>query len=118
MRIPEAAASIRPEARALGELVPPRVHGDYEIFFATTEGIKLPSGGQETSGYVLDATGHVYWFYLGWDPERAAPALTEWEQVPPEKDWARTREYREARRKLGLPTPERAETDSAPTARV
>ena len=87
--------------RALEEHLAP---GSYATFFVTGEGRELPGGGEDASGYVIDTTGRVFSFWLGWDPRQRRAALTEWEQVEPEADWAAEPEYRRAREKLGLPT--------------
>lgn len=73
----------------------------------TGEGDFLPistpdSPVEETSGYVVDKEGRVFSFWFGWDPNRQAPALVEWEPVEPEPDWTEEREYRDALHKLGL----------------
>jgi hypothetical protein len=45
----------------------------------------------------------VHSFWLAWDAVQRRPALTAWEEVEPEASWETVREYRDARRRLGLP---------------
>src|SRR5207253_10249031 len=76
--------------------------GDYALFFVTREGISWPLAGaspkkfEETSGYIVDRRGHVFTFWLGWDPDRSAPKMTEWEEVAPEPTWVDEPEYLDA----------------------
>ncbi len=81
--------------------------GEYAYFFTTGEGIFLPISEpgdevEESSGYVLDREGNVYFFWFGWDPDRQAPALSEWERQEPEPFWDEEDEYRRAREQLNL----------------
>jgi hypothetical protein len=86
----------------LDRLVRERVEGDYAYFFVTGEGELMADGVEEASGCVIDRQGRVFSFWLGWDSERQAAALTEWEEVKPEAHWSRSREYRRARAAVGL----------------
>ncbi len=79
----------------------------YALFFVTGEGRYLPvqirgTRLEELSGYVLDDRDEVFRFWLGWDPQRAQPALIVWERVTPDPDWMEDAEYREARAEVGL----------------
>lgn len=64
-----------------------REHGldQYGTFFVSGEGKLLPDGSENGSGYVIDAGGRVFWFWLDWDLDRQALALTQWEQVSGEE---------------------------------
>jgi hypothetical protein len=82
--------------------------GAYALCFTNRDGLALPNSKpgddvEATSGYVLDRAGRVFFFQLGWSTAAQAPALTAWEQVPPEPDWADDPEYRHARERVGLP---------------
>jgi len=81
----------------------------YELFFVTGEGRYLPAPGwedvEETSGFVLFESGRVFFFWLGWDPAREGPGLTEWEEETPEDHWKEAPEYQKACAKLGLSLP-------------
>ena len=87
----------------LGRLLDETGLGRYAVFFEIDTDT-LPDGSPEITGYVLDARGQAYWFVLGWDAARAAPALTTWRPVTTEPGWWRADEYLAARRELGLPT--------------
>ncbi|HEY7064204.1 MAG TPA: hypothetical protein VII06_22175 [Chloroflexota bacterium] len=81
--------------------------GEYAYFFGTGEGTFLPISEpgdevEESSGYVLDRQGTVYFFWFGWDEATGTPALLEWEQQEPDPTWAEDDEYRRARERLGL----------------
>ncbi len=81
--------------------------GDYAYFFVGGEGRFLPISEpgdevEESSGYVLDPGGRVYFFWFGWDPVRQAPALLEWERHEPNPSWEQEPEYRLARERLHL----------------
>ena len=71
-------------------------------FLVTGEGTFLPDGVEESSGYVLDATGRVFRFWLAWDAERQAPALSVWRPVESSSRWEKHPEYVRARETLGL----------------
>ena len=82
--------------------------GTYAFFFTTGEGTALPISRpgddvEERSGFVLDKQRRVFFFWFGWDPQTQAAALTTWEQVEPEADWADDPEYQGARKRVGLP---------------
>jgi hypothetical protein len=74
--------------------------GPFATFFVTDEGIEMPGGLEEVSGYALDRSGTVYSFWVGWDDRRGRPAFTEWEEVRPEPHWEQSSEYQKARRSL------------------
>ncbi len=81
--------------------------GEYAYFFLGGEGTFLPISEpgdevEESSGYVLDRAGNIYFLWFGWDPIRQAPALLEWERHEPEPFWEQEEEYRQARRSLHL----------------
>lgn len=72
------------------------------VFFATGEGHTMPNGEEEASGYIIDPTGHIHSYWIGWDPDRRAPRFTEWEENPPEAHWQNSPEYRAARQAAGI----------------
>jgi hypothetical protein len=81
--------------------------GEYAYFFGTGEGAFLPTSVpgdevEESSGYVLDRGGNVYFFWFGWDEAAGAPALVEWERQEPEDWWIEVDEYRRALEHVGL----------------
>ena len=96
-----------PGPSSLDTLLGQRLGGRYARFFDTSEGIAMPNGEEEQSGLVLDESGRVFSYWLGWDSTLGAPALTVWEQVEPEPTWLEHDEYREARQALGLPVAQR-----------
>jgi hypothetical protein len=108
------AQPVRPRARQhqiLHQLIQEHglAEGEYALFFVTGEGQYLPISTpgdevEETSGYVFDLLGRVFSFWLGWDAQAKAPALTEWELVEPETHWRRSAEFRRARERVGLST--------------
>src|SRR5262245_55719871 len=79
-----------------------RLGDSFAVFFETGEGIELPDGSEALSGYVIDAAGRVYWFWLGWDAARHSATLTEWQPAAPRDEWLRSAEYRRARELVGL----------------
>jgi len=76
----------------------------FAFFLLTGEGIPLPDGLEELSGYVLDARGRVFSFWLSWDEAHGRPTLSEWEEETPEPHWHENAEYRRARKIVGLRT--------------
>ncbi len=81
--------------------------GSYALFFVTGEGKYLPSSTpwadiEETSGHVLDRSGRVFAFWLGWDARREGPGLVDWQEVPAEPGWSKAPEYQRARQAVGL----------------
>ena len=81
--------------------------GEYTYFFVSGEGRFLPISEpgdevEESSGYVLDRAGRVFFFWFGWDPGRDEPALRRWRQVQPRPEWEHDPEYRRARERLHL----------------
>ena len=85
----------------LEQLVAAQGVGAFAPFLVTGEGTILPNGDEETSGYVLDATGRVFRFWLAWDGELGAPALTVWRRVEEPGRWREHPEYRRAQDLLG-----------------
>lgn len=82
--------------------------GDYALFGVTGEGTLLPTSRpgeeiEEASGLLIDRSGRVFAFWLGWDAHQGEPTLVDWEEVPPEPHWRTDPEYQEARQQLGLP---------------
>ena len=81
-----------------------RAHGlkRFALFFVTGEGIEMPDGLEESSGFVLDASGRVYFFYLSWDTSHEKPVFTDWNEVKTEAHWVGVAEYQRAREAVGL----------------
>ncbi len=97
------------QGRLLEELLKERgfAPGDYALFLTTDEGRYLPSSTsedevEEISGYLVDRSGNHYLFWLGWDPEKQAPALTHWDAVEPQPHWRQSGEYLSALEDVGL----------------
>lgn len=73
------------------------------LFLTQREGLDLPGGLEAISGFVLDASGAVHGFWLGWDPARRDYVLAPFYPVDaPATQFAADAEYRQARRILGL----------------
>ena len=86
----------------LEQLVQARDVGRHAYFFTSGEGIEMPNGVEEESGYLLDEHGRVFSFWLGWDTDRNEPVLETWERVEIEPRWHNEAEYQRARLALGL----------------
>jgi hypothetical protein len=99
-----------PERRLLDRLVRARLPDPYDVyayFWVTGEGKYLPAliDGQRVeihSGYLIDADGRIYRFWLGWDAEEGQPTFARWGAADPQADWATDSEYQAARRQVGL----------------
>ena len=108
MAAPDLVTARTSEMRLLEETIAERgIHpGDYALFFTTGEGEYLPMDGpdpvEETSGYLVDRSGRVFAWWLGWDPARRRPTLVDWEQVEPGPDWSKAPEYLAACRRVGV----------------
>ena len=76
--------------------------GQYALFFVSGEGGSDDPDTEDASGFLIDRAGAVYYFWLAWNGPDGRPAITEWEQVDPEPSWEHEREYRDARRRVGL----------------
>ncbi len=83
-------------------LVQTKLPGRHAFFFTSVEGLFMPDGTEEVSGYVIDEQGCVFSFWMDWDARRGAPALGTWKKVEPQPHWVRSREYRQAREAVGL----------------
>jgi hypothetical protein len=94
-----------PEAALLTRLLRGRVQGKHALFFTSDEGIELPDGTEQMTGYAIDEQGDIHAFTLGWDAAQGAPALTRWRRSEPERFWDGVEEYRAARRRVGLSAP-------------
>ncbi len=84
-----------------GHLAP----GEYAYFFVTGEGRYLPpphEQEEESSGYVVDRHGRVFFWWLGWDPTSSTPRLTTWRATAAEPRWLESTEYQRARGRVGL----------------
>ena len=86
----------------LEQLVHARGVGRHAFFFVSGEGITMPNGVEEESGYVIDEQGRIFSFWLGWDAELGRTVFETWEQVQAEPHWCQEPEYRRARGVVGL----------------
>ena len=105
MQLDRDATEERAELALLDELIQPRIQPAtrYTFFFTSGEGRYLPGTRiEESSGYVLDQLGRVYFYWLGWDAEVGAPALIRWRTEVPSASWQDDAEYGRARARLGL----------------
>ena len=83
-------------------LIGAKVPGRFATFGGSSEGLLMPDGTEEVSGFVVDEHGRVFFYWMDWDRRKKAPALGTWKQVEPEPHWAESREYQKARKALGL----------------
>jgi hypothetical protein len=90
------------EPDALDVLLRARGLRQYGVFLTSGEGKLLPDGSESESGYVVDASGAVYFYWLDWDPASSAPVLKVWERVESKAEWATQHEYHLARQRAGL----------------
>jgi hypothetical protein len=74
----------------------------YGLFAVTSEGITMPEGSETASGFVLDATGQTYAFWLEWDDDKHRPAFSRFQPVRLETNWESDPEYQDARKAAGL----------------
>jgi hypothetical protein len=102
MAIRDNAKTEAEQRDVLRHLIREQGIGQYALFFVSGEGDETPDGVEEASGYLVDETGRVYSFWLGWDPRHGRTALTEWERVDPDPDWIEEPEYRRALQTVGL----------------
>ena len=84
--------------------------GEYALFLTTGEGKFLPISTpddevEEISGYILDKTGQIAWFWFGWDAEREEPAVKILQYVKPQPYWVEDPEYLNAVISLGISKP-------------
>jgi hypothetical protein len=73
----------------------------YAIWFATGDGTFMPNEEEETSGYVVNEDGRVFFFRTSWDEATRAETLTL-QEVEPRADWMEDRDYRQARDLAGV----------------
>src|SRR2546430_2317201 len=86
----------------LEQLVRAQNVGRHAYFFASGEGIEMPNGAAEESGYVIDEQARIFSFWLGWDANRGEPILETWARVEVEPHWRDGPEYRRALAALNL----------------
>jgi hypothetical protein len=92
------------ERRVIGRLLAARGIGRHTLFLTQREGLDLPTDLEAVSGFALDDRGKVHGFWLAWDPDQDAPTLAPFYPVAnPEDAFADVAEYRQAKRRLGLP---------------
>ena len=96
--------AVTPERRAIDRLLRERGIGRHALFLTQREGTTLPGGLEAVSGFVLDHLGGVHGFWLAWDDDRQALALSPFYPVEEaEAAFLEDAEYQAARRALGLP---------------
>ena len=91
-------------AADLHRLVEKKAAGRYGSFQASGGGSRLPDGSGNSSGYVLDETGAVHYFVLGWDDKRHRLKLTDRDPVEDPEEatgWEGDPEYLDARKAAG-----------------
>lgn len=91
-----------PSTATLSTLIQEKGLRRYGVFFTTGEGATMPNGEEESTGFVIDDAGRVFFYAIGWDQEHQAPTLTEWVNVPLEPHWRDAPEYLKARQAAGL----------------
>jgi len=90
------------ETDVLERLIRGQNVGRHAFFFVSGEGITMPNGVEEESGYVIDEQARIFSFWLGWDEVRGEPVLETWERVEAEPHWLDEPEYRRALKSLKL----------------
>ena len=75
----------------------------YAVFFGSSEGHRIPGTQvEEVSGCLVDETGRLFDFWLGWDPVAQTPTLTRWRETTADPAWADEPEYQDALAAVGL----------------
>jgi hypothetical protein len=74
----------------------------YGLFFVTGEGITMPNGLEESSGYVVANDGRTFRYWFGWDTIRHSSAFTTWRRIEPRPQWTDEEEYQHALRDAGI----------------
>jgi hypothetical protein len=102
----KAPPELTPEQQRLRDrllrLIEAKIPERFATFGGSSEGLLMPDGTEEVSGFVIDEQGRVFFFWMDWDRRMKAPALGTWKQVDPEPHWAESREYQRARAAVGL----------------
>ena len=108
MLLTRSTTENRADRELLHDLIAPRLAPveDYATFFEASSWRRLPGlDAHEASGFVLDTTGRIFYYRLGWDPEAGRPALLKWEPSVESPHWRKSAEYDEARALVGLDGP-------------
>jgi hypothetical protein len=100
--LPELTPEQQRERDCLLRLIAAKLQGRFATFGGSSEGLFMPDGTEEASGFVVDEHGRVYFFWMDWDGRMKAPALGTWQEIDPEPRWADSREYQRARKAVGL----------------
>jgi hypothetical protein len=74
----------------------------YGLFLVSGEGRRLPGGVEATSGYVVNETGKVYFFWMDWETATNRISLTHWQEAAPDPSWLEEPEYRRALEAVGI----------------
>jgi hypothetical protein len=90
------------QADVLQQLLRERGIDRYGLFLVSGEGKTLPDGTESTSGFVVDQTARVHFFWLDWDGNYNRPTFKHFESVTPESDWLEDPEYRSALEAAGV----------------
>ena len=80
----------------LGRLFAARGIDRFGVYLLTSERAVTPSGFEELSGYVIDPSGTVRFFWTGWDGAHAIDTLTTWEVVEVQPRWLEDEEFLDA----------------------
>lgn len=94
--------SLDRDSDVLGALLRGRGLRRYGVFLASGEGKMLPDGSESESGYVIDESGSVHFYWLDWEAQSGGPFLKVWEKVSPSPNWSGQPEYHAAREAAGL----------------
>ena len=83
----------------------------FGVFDGSGEGLPMPGGLEEFSGYLIDDRGRHFAFWVAWDETRGDYCLSEWESAPFDPEWLADDEYRRARADAGREPGGRSEAD-------
>lgn len=96
------SSDTQPSRGSLRSLIADKGLKRYGVFFSTDEGVDMPNGEEESTGYVIDAHGIAYFYAIGWSLEQSSPAFLVWQKTRIEPRWVESSEYRRARKAAGL----------------
>jgi hypothetical protein len=104
VRINGPAATAARGADILGDLL--RTHGvtRHGLFRVTVEPRSLPDGSDAATGYVVDESGRIFFFWLDWNIAEGRPDFIHWRQTETRPEWLDDAEYVVARHEAGLLT--------------
>ena len=102
MAIAHDTRSDADHAGLLERLIAERGVGRHGIFLMSGEGRFTPDGFEETSGYVIDDAGRVFFFWTAWNEGLRHTTFKIWQPTEAEADWQGDAEYIAAREAAGL----------------